>query len=53
MPESVDFTNPGSLGLDLVQAFVRQLNGKTEITVANGTEVRLRFIEKRKRSIPA
>lgn len=53
IPPSVDFKNPASLGLDLVQAFVRQLNGKTEIIVANGTEVRLRFIEKPKRSIPA
>lgn len=48
-----DLESSRSLGLRLVEAFVRQLDGKTEVIVANDTEVRLRFLEKHERSVPA
>jgi PAS domain S-box-containing protein len=53
IPEYVDLLNPGSLGLDLVANFVRQLHGAIEVTGKNGTRVRVRFREKRRRPMPA
>ncbi len=46
MPEDVDFKNPHSLGLELVDTFVRQLRGEVEIRRKEGTEVRIRFKER-------
>jgi len=45
MPEDVDFGNLRSLGLELVDTFVRQLRGEVEIRRKEGTEVRIRFKE--------
>jgi PAS domain S-box-containing protein len=43
MPKDIDVKNPASLGLDLVDTFVAQLNGEIEIRREQGTEVRIRF----------
>jgi PAS domain S-box-containing protein len=43
MPEDIDLTNPRSLGLDLVDAFVQQLRGEIEIVRSKGTSVRITF----------
>jgi PAS domain S-box-containing protein len=51
--ECVDLPKPDSLGLDLVANFVRQLHGTIEVTGKNGTRVRVRFREKRRRPMPA
>jgi PAS domain S-box-containing protein len=52
IPECVDLRNPSSLGIHLVENFVRQLHGKIEINRTNGTEVRVRFREKQRRLLP-
>ncbi len=49
LPPSVDLEHLNSFGLDLVKTFVRQLHGVLEIGRNNGTEVRVRFKELRKR----
>jgi two-component sensor histidine kinase len=49
MPQTVDLQDSTSFGLKLVQTFVRQLHGDIEIRRDNGTEVRVRFKEIRKR----
>ena len=43
MPENVDFSRAGSLGLELVASLVRQLGAKAEIERARGTRFRFRF----------
>ncbi len=45
MPEEIDLENSGSLGMDLVHAFVVKLKGRIEIRRENGTEILLRFKE--------
>ncbi len=45
IPESVDFENPRSMGMDLIDTFVDQLHGRIEINKNDGTEVRIRFKE--------
>jgi two-component sensor histidine kinase len=45
IPEDLDFRNTESLGLQLVTSLVEgQLQGKTELNRAKGTEFRIRFI---------
>jgi two-component sensor histidine kinase len=43
MPEDVDFRNTDSLGLNLVNALVMQLQGKVELYREKGTEFRITF----------
>lgn len=45
-PETVDFENPGSLGLQLVNTLVNQIEGKVEMQKNNGTEFRIWFGKK-------
>ncbi|MFC1833100.1 PAS domain S-box protein [Thermodesulfobacteriota bacterium] len=45
LPEIVDFENPQSMGMDLIDTFVQQLHGSIEIIRDQGTEVRIRFKE--------
>lgn len=49
IPDHVDFRNPGSLGLELVDNFVKQLHGTLEIDGKKGAEIRVRFREKQRR----
>ena len=44
-PENVDFQNTESLGLQLVNALVNQLNGDIEIEKTNGTKFTIKFKE--------
>ncbi|RPJ79177.1 MAG: PAS domain S-box protein [Alphaproteobacteria bacterium] len=43
IPESIDIENPDTLGIQLVNALVDQLDGKFELKRANGTEFTIRF----------
>lgn len=43
IPATVDRSNPKTLGLELVQILVRQLNGRLELASASGTEVIVTF----------
>jgi PAS domain S-box-containing protein len=45
MPEDIDLSNPASLGMDLVDAFVHKLKGSSKIVRDNGTQVRIIFKE--------
>jgi PAS domain S-box-containing protein len=46
IPESIDIENPDTLGIQLVNALVDQLDGKLEPNRANGTEFTIRFRSK-------
>ena len=48
IPEDADRKSTKSFGLELVGALVDQLNGRIEICKANGTDVRIRFMEVKK-----
>ncbi len=43
LPEYVDCYNPSTMGLELVQALVRQIKGKLIISRSNGTHYRIKF----------
>ena len=43
VPESFDLENPDSLGIQLVNALVDQLEGELELKRDNGTEFTIRF----------
>jgi len=43
IPEDLDFRNTGSLGLQLVTALVKQLDGEIELNRTEGTEFRIKF----------
>ena len=43
LPESVDFQNPESLGLQLVSILIEQIDGCVELIVDNGTEFKIWF----------
>lgn len=43
IPQTVDFENPETLGLQLVSILVNQLEGKIELKRENGTELIMRF----------
>jgi PAS domain S-box-containing protein len=45
MPDTIDVVDVRSLGLDLVQTFVQELEGGIEIFRDNGTKVRITFPE--------
>ena len=45
IPESIDWKNPQSMGLELISTFVEQLHGLVEINRNEGTVVRIRFKE--------
>jgi two-component sensor histidine kinase len=45
LPESVDFENPQSMGMDSIDTFVERLHGSIEINRNEGTAVRIRFKE--------
>lgn len=45
-PGNVDFENPGTLGLQLVNALVEQINGTIELEKENETKFTLRFEDK-------
>jgi two-component sensor histidine kinase len=45
IPEDVDFRNTGTLGLNLVNALVGQLQGRIELYREGGTEFIIRFKE--------
>lgn len=44
IPESIDIENPDTLGIQLVNALVDQLDGKFELKKTNGTEFTMRFV---------
>lgn len=46
-PEKVDFNNPKTLGLQLVNALVEQINGTIELERENETKYTIRFEDKR------
>ena len=46
IPDSVDFENPKTLGLIVVQNLTKQLDGKITYTYDNGTLIKLEFKEK-------
>ena len=46
IPESIDFNNPKSLGLTVVQNLTKQIDGKIGYTYENGTCIKLVFNEK-------
>lgn len=48
IPETVDFENPETLGLQLVSILVNQLEGEIELKRENGTEFSMRFKVKNK-----
>jgi two-component sensor histidine kinase len=43
MPEGLDFRNADSLGLTLVNALVKQLEGKMELNKEKGTKFKITF----------
>jgi PAS domain S-box-containing protein len=43
IPENIDFENPETLGLQLVNLLVDQLDGEVELKRGNGTEFTVRF----------
>ncbi len=43
MPEELDYGKTGSLGLSLINALVKQIQGKIELDKEKGTEIRIRF----------
>lgn len=43
IPENIDFENPSTLGLQLVNILVDQLDGKIELKRDKGTEFIIRF----------
>ena len=45
LPEDVDWNNPKTLGLQLVNALVSQLEGDMNVEVDNGTIFRINFKE--------
>lgn len=45
-PEDIDFQNTSSLGLQLVNALVNQINGTIELKNTDGTEFKIRFKNK-------
>jgi two-component sensor histidine kinase len=44
-PENIDFRNTSSLGLQLVNELVKQLEGNIELNIDNGTEFVIVFKE--------
>ena len=48
LSEAIDLNNLKSLGLDLVRLLSDQLGGSVAISGVRGTEVRVRFTDKRK-----
>ncbi|MDD3041455.1 MAG: histidine kinase dimerization/phosphoacceptor domain -containing protein [Methanosarcinaceae archaeon] len=49
-PESLDFRNTESLGLQLVTTLIDQINGIIELDTSKGTEFRIRFQELKSKS---
>ena len=45
MPTHIDWRNPASMGLELIDIFVRQLGGGISLARDAGTDVRIRFSE--------
>jgi PAS domain S-box-containing protein len=45
IPDTVDFTKPASMGLELVSTFVENLDGELEVRKEHGTHIRIRFKE--------
>ena len=45
IPDDMDFENRSSLGMKLVKALVRQLNGEMKVSENNGTKVSISFPE--------
>ena len=43
IPETINFENPETLGLQLVSILVNQLEGEIELKKENGTEFSMRF----------
>ena len=50
LPPGVDFRNPTSLGLELVNSLVRQLHGTLQTGSSGGTEFIVRFPQRGTRS---
>jgi two-component sensor histidine kinase len=46
LPEGFDLNNTSTLGLNIVNALVKQLNGSIETLKTNGTAFRIIFNEK-------
>lgn len=47
LPENIDFRHTSSLGLQLVNILVDQIEGSIELKTENGTEFRIKFKEER------
>jgi len=45
IPENIDLKNSKTLGLQLVETLVNQLDGKLELDINHGTEFRIIFKE--------
>lgn len=45
LPEEIDFKNPRSMGIDVVDTFVDQLGAEISVKRENGTEIRVTFSE--------
>ena len=45
LSDEIDYDNPASLGLKLVNALVNQLDGKLEVEIDSGTIFKINFIE--------
>jgi PAS domain S-box-containing protein len=46
LPENIDFKHTSSLGLQLINILVEQIDGSIELVKGNGTEFRIKFREK-------
>lgn len=55
IPESLDLENPDTLGMQLINTLVEQLDGELKLNRKNGTEFTIKFpvIEKNQVSMPA
>ncbi|MFC1836445.1 PAS domain S-box protein [Thermodesulfobacteriota bacterium] len=47
LPKEIDLEHPKTMGLDLLRIFVNQLEGELEFQRGEGTEFRIRFLERR------
>ncbi|MBQ6220654.1 MAG: hypothetical protein IJJ47_13060 [Methanosphaera sp.] len=45
LPDSVDFDNPSTLGLIVIQNLTKQLNGNINYIYDNGLKLKLEFTE--------
>lgn len=51
-PAEIDFKDPNSLGLQLVNTLVEQLQGKLELDTSSGTRFRITMLHKKEGASP-